>query len=222
MTVVTGGYFMKLGNKTLNKKANHVNNQYPKLVEIVPIKREFTLRQIEDKTQEIAGIIGINYESEFELNYKIECERCGFSIDTNKMNLKEIDNETLIKMDKIDNEIRNKIRDQMDKKLLHFIRLWINNLKQDPLSQHVEIVFNNIITELRKSPQRFYKEQIKKLYNKDVAESEIEKLEVVEVPAENINNEKVEQMELHKITYSMKQGRATRRHNKSPHLSEQA
>jgi hypothetical protein len=213
--ILTGEYIMRLGKQPVDKKGNIIQDRYPKTVEIVPIKREFTPKQVEDKTRfDIANTV--------DMNYKYKCERCGFGFDTEKINPKDIDRETLVKIDKISNEIRHKIRNQMDNKLLNYVRVRINNLKENPLSQFVEIVFNNVITEIRKSPQQFYKEQIKKLYRKDVTEHEIANLKAIEVAPENMDIEKIDERDLHKITYSMKQGRAARRHHKSPYFSEQA
>jgi predicted Zn-ribbon and HTH transcriptional regulator len=218
--LLTGEYIMRLGKQPVDKKGNIIKNACPRTVEIVPIKREFTSKQIESKIQDISDTLGI--KDEFDLNYKIRCEGCGFEVDTEKINPKEIDNDTLIKIDMIDNQIRQKIRDQMDEKLLNFIRLRINNLEQDPLSQFVEIVFNNTITEIRKSAKQFYKEQIKGLYNKDVTEAEIANLKEIEVEPQTLDREKVDAMDLHKVVYCIKYGRADRRDRKSPYFSEQA
>jgi len=211
--VLTGEYVMRLVK-------NYNGDKYP-LVEIVPVKREFTPRQIEDKIHDIANKYGLNYsrDGEFE-NLRYECKQGVVLFDSQKINYDGLDLESKIKIDKMTNQMRNELREEMDKKLLYQIRLLIESLEQNPLSQFVEIAFNNVLTEIRKSPKEFYKEQIRELYNKDVTEEEITGLRIREVAPEIMDREKVSRSYLHKQTYSMKQGRAARRNKLHPRLSE--
>ena len=97
-------------------------------------------------------------------------------------------------------------------------------LENNPLSQYLEIIYNNPITEIRRSPEDFYIEKIKEMYRKTPTQQQIDKLEIVEVQPEimNMTNKQIDDFPIHKYVYSMKNSIAGRGLRLSRILSDKA
>ena len=91
---LTGYYIMRLGKR-------HEGQEYPTSVDIVPVTKKLTTKHIETKAR---------LEINSYINFKYTCEKCGFNVDTEKINSHGIDNDTLSKIDAMSNEIRNQMQ----------------------------------------------------------------------------------------------------------------
>jgi hypothetical protein len=189
---LTGYYIMRLGKI-------QEGDEYPKSVDIIPVARKLSTKHIEDKVR-----LEVNPNS--YIDFKYACKKCGIDIDTKKINPKDVDNDTLSKMDAMSNEIRNQRQEQLDYVALETYKQTINMLESNPLSQWVEILYNNPITEIRTSPKDFYVEQIKNIYKKTPTQQEINNLKVKEVTLEimDMKERNIDHYPIHKYVYSMK------------------
>ena len=189
---LTGYYIMRLGKI-------QEGDEYPKSVEIIPVARKLSTKHIEDKVR-----LEVNPSS--YIHFKYACEKCGLDIDTKKINPKDVDNDMLSKIDAISNKIRSQRQEQLDQVALETYKQAINMLENNPLSQYIEIIYNNPITEIRRSPQDFYVEQLKNIYKKTPTQQEIDNLTVEQVKPEimNMKEKNIDNYPTHKYVYSMK------------------
>jgi len=86
------------------------------------------------------------------------------------------------------------------------------------LSKFIEHINNNVITEVLKTPEQFFKEKTKGV----VTEEQLKNLKVVYNKAEKIKSVDIDPNSIHKVEYSIPHSKAHRAARKSEHFSNQA
>ena len=95
-------------------------------------------------------------------------------------------------------------------------------LLKDGLSNFIDYVAKNVITEEIKSPEQFFKEQMKKKYNKEVTDEELKNLKVIENTPEKIKAVDIDPESINRIDHSILNNGARRKHEKAEEFSKKA
>ncbi len=90
------------------------------------------------------------------------------------------------------------------------------------VSNFIDYTANNVITEEIKSPEQFFKEAMKKKYNKEVTDQELKNLKVVENTAEKIKAVDIDPESINRIDHSILNNGARRKHEKAEEFSKKA